>query len=169
MLTPPGMVLLALAVAFSLMHEFRGRPVPWWAWAAPLLAVCVVAVVDQGLGDLDGGLLSALGGGALCGLVWAVARRIGRLEWPDVGLMAVVGAAFGLQGTPAALLFISVVGALLAVCIALVTRWRTGSFSNPRRVPYAVAVALGSAWAQWWLMGAAEAAAAIEPSYSLPG
>jgi prepilin peptidase CpaA len=90
--------------------------------------------------------------------------------WGDVKLMAVVGAVFGYPLVLSALVFISLAGALQAV-VALIWQgavWDTlargmqrvgeklkivkpaEAKTARRHIPYAVAIALGSAWAMWW-------------------
>jgi prepilin peptidase CpaA len=137
----------------------------------PAMAVLLgIRAVATGLGDWESGLLSGVAAAAgLMGFFSLLAWR-GRMGWGDVKLMGVVGAGFGFPLGLSALIFISLVGALQALVTLL---WK-GQFWDSlagaarklaqrlrlvpgdaaplpgRHIPYAVAIASGSAWAMWW-------------------
>lgn len=161
--------MLGAALVVSVATDLKSRRVPDWltypAWALLLL----LRYLAWGVGDFETGLVSgvvaSLGAAGMFAL-WALRQRMG---WGDVKLVGVVGAAFGWPSIVAALVFISLVGALQAVLSLLwkgeTLQWlrekgrgvaaRVGRGSGrieatPRQIPYAVAIALGSAWALWW-------------------
>jgi prepilin peptidase CpaA len=137
----------------------------------PAVAICLsLRLWQEGLGDADHGVISGLlgiaGGAGLFALLAAWKKSFG---WGDVKLMAAVGAALGYPLIMAALLFVSLSGALQAV-VSLIWQgavWDTlrrvlvglgkrlklakETESGPsRHIPYGVAIALGSVWAMWW-------------------
>ncbi|MHB8877813.1 MAG: prepilin peptidase [Myxococcaceae bacterium] len=125
-----------------------------------------------GIGDLEGGLLSGLAAGVGAAALFAVLAWRGRgFGWGDVKLMGAVGAAMGYPLVLAALVFISLVGALQAVVTlvwqgavwetlsaqaarfaakARLLKARAPAAAHPRHIPYGIAIALGSFWAMWW-------------------
>lgn len=124
----------------------------------------------EGLGDLERGLLSGLVGTAVGAVLFALLAWRGKgFGWGDVKLMGAVGAVFGYPLILAALVFISLVGALQAM-VSLLWQgavWETifaaaqrfaavaklGPALAPktrRHIPYGLAIALGSFWAMWW-------------------
>ena len=159
-MTPLSAVALVFAVGLSFAYEVTKRPVPWWAMVLPLVGQCVLAFSQGGVGDLETGFTAAALGAAACGATWALMKWLGRLEWADVGLMSVAGASFALSNAPAVLMFVSIAGALQAVATTLLSgdlkaRLQKAPESVPRpvgrKIPYAVAVAVGSAATWWWL------------------
>jgi prepilin peptidase CpaA len=132
----------------------------------PAMALCLgLRLWFEGVGDLEKGLLSGLAGLAAT-VLWfggfAIAKK--GMGWGDVKLAGVMGAAFGMPLTLAAMLFVSVVGAFQAVVSLIwagalsdtvrgvLARKADGQSANPvkRNIPYGVAIALGSFWAMWW-------------------
>ena len=69
------------------------------------------------------------------------------LGWGDVKLAGATGAALGWPLTMTAVACISLVGALQAVVSVM---WRDTAEKKREGLPYAVAIALGAAWAIWW-------------------
>lgn len=160
------------ALLVSLVTDLRERRVldvvTYPAWALLLL----LRVIGEGVGDAERGLVSGLLGSACAGGIFSFFALRKRMGWGDVKLVAVVGAAFGWPSIVAALVFISLVGAAQAVLSLLLTgqtlpwlqesarriasRFRRGpkvEATSPRHIPYAVAIALGSAVALWWDSG----------------
>lgn len=168
--------LLGIALAIGLVSDLVARRIPdLLTWPTLLLALGA-RLAWQGLGAPDSGLLSGLLGAVLgAGLLLlgnALSRLLGRsagFGGGDVKLMAVVGAAFGYPVVLAALVLISLVGALQAL-VTLIWQgkvWDTvadagrvllsrlgwsGSDAPPvsRHIPYGVSIAVGSFWAMWW-------------------
>ena len=82
------------------------------------------------------------------GLAWfgAFAAFKKGLGWGDVKLACATGAALGWPLMMTGIACISLAGALQAIVSVL---WHEKS-QQPRGLPYAVAIALGAAWAIWW-------------------
>jgi prepilin peptidase CpaA len=156
--------LVLLAALVSVVTDLRFRKIPDWVTLPAVGLALGLRLWREGLGDFDTGVLSGLLGAAIGaavfgGIAWA---RKG-LGWGDVKLMVAVGAAFGYPLTLAALLFVSLAGALQAIVVViwqravfdtarqLFSRWsKAGEPRTERHIPYGVAIALGSVWAMWW-------------------
>lgn len=160
--------VFGLAIVVSTLSDLRSRRIPDAVTYPSIAALLALRFLAEGLGDLNAGLVSgavaALGAAGLFSL-WAFRGRMG---WGDVKLVAVVGAAFGFPGVMAALIFISLAGAAQAIASLILKgealAWlkeRAGRIAaaagmgarpeaTQRHIPYAVAIALGSAWALWW-------------------
>lgn len=136
---------LGVVLAISVATDLATRRIPDAVTYPALALALVVRAVAEGPGDLESGFWSGLlgGGSALAGFSLLAWR--GRMGWGDAKLMGVVGAALGYPLVLAALVFISLCGALQAV-VTLV--WQRGA--SRRYIPYGVAIALGSFWAMWW-------------------
>ena len=156
--------LLALTLAVGVATDLKRRTIPDLL-TYPAMAACLsLRLYFEGVGELTTGLLSGLAGLAASTLWFgAFALRKKGLGWGDVKLAAVMGAAFGMPLTVAAVAFVSLAGAFQAVVSliwagALSDTVRSvlapkskGDSSLPKRqIPYGVAIALGSAWAMWW-------------------
>lgn len=145
-------IVLGGVLVISVVTDLRSARIPdvvTWPALGLLLAL---RLGFDGVGDLQAGFLtgfvSSLGLMALFAL-WAWRGRMG---WGDVKLMGVVGAAFGFPDAFNALVWISVVGALQAVTKVLLAP-KSGPALTQRHIPYAVAIAVGSACAMWGSMG----------------
>jgi prepilin peptidase CpaA len=122
-----------------------------------------------GPGDWNSGFFSGALGFCLLGGLFALFAWRGKLGWGDVKLAAAVGAALGLELSMAAALFISLVGAvqvvvtlawqgvLLETLGQMMRRWAerlrlvpAGTAGMSRKIPYGVAISLGTFWAMWW-------------------
>jgi prepilin peptidase CpaA len=129
----------------------------------------VVRFAVEGVGGAEAGLVSGLLGALLGLFPFALFAWRGAVGWGDAKLMTAVGAVFGYPLVMAALVFVTLVGALQAV-VALIwhgefwdtlsrsaRRWAAKVGRKPapevppaRRIPYGIAIALGSFWAMWW-------------------
>ncbi|MBM7115449.1 A24 family peptidase [Archangium primigenium] len=137
----------------------------------PLMGVALgVRWWNEGVGDLETGLVSGGVSGLGLALLLLPGALRGRMGWGDVKLMGGVGAVLGFPAVMAAAAFISLVGALQAVVTLLwhgavwetlgatLRRWAVrvrlmheDAAGAPRRhIPYGVAIALGTFWAMWW-------------------
>jgi prepilin peptidase CpaA len=161
--------VLGLALLISAFTDLASRRILDLV-TYPTIAICLLLRAwEEGLGDSEHGALSGLiglGGGAALFAILALFKKFG---WGDVKLMAAVGAALGYPLILAALAFVSLSGALVAV-VSLIWQgavWDTARSlivgigkrlklakdgENPvqRHIPYGVAIALGSVWAMWW-------------------
>jgi len=125
------------------------------------LAVLTVRFATEGFGDLETGLISGVLAAVGAAVVFSgFAFRARGLEWADVKLLVATAAAFGFPLALAAVLFISVSGAVLAIVFSIwkgtlsatlrrVVRDDGGEPKRPR-MPYSIAIAVGSVWAMWW-------------------
>lgn len=153
--------LLSVTLLVALATDLKSRRIPDLLTYPAMFAALGLRAFIEGLGDADTGLFSGLIGLGIAGGWFALfALFNGGMGWGDVKLAAVVGACLGLPKTPAALLFISLVGAAQAV-LSLVLSGSLGATlrrtfskeearSDRKQIPYAVAIALGAAWAMWW-------------------
>ncbi len=162
--------VLAGVLAVSLVTDLLWRRI-LDAVTYPALLLCLgLRTWGGGVGDAESGLVSGLIAAALGFVLFAVVAWRGRMGWGDAKLMAVVGAALGYPAVLAALVFVSLVGALQAVVtllwhgqvwdtIATVgRRWavktrllpKETNAAQTRHIPYGVAIAVGTAWAMWW-------------------
>jgi prepilin peptidase CpaA len=125
----------------------------------------VIAFGLHGFVSPEGGLLDHLLGAMIPVGIFGVPWWLGWFGGGDVKLLAAVGALEGLQFALTALLFTGIAGGVLAGVVLLARRWfaspagtevpREGERDRetpafPRRIPYGVAVATGSA-AAWYL------------------
>lgn len=130
--------LLALAVGF----DWRQRRIPNRLLAPA--AVLALAPAWQAGGWLGAhGVASALGAGAAVSAVFAPLYLLRQLGGGDLKLLATVGLWVGLPQVMALSLSVAMAGGLQA----LLWRWRHPSPQT--RMPYAVAIALGTAAHSW--------------------
>ncbi len=163
-------VVLGIALVISLVTDAMTRRI-LDVVSLPAIAISLgLRLWFQGLGDLEHGFVSGLVSGiGSAGLFALLARKGKGFGWGDVKLMGAVGAAFGYPLVMAALVFISLVGALQALITLLwqgetwltlqgfAQRWGARLKVLPkqtppptRHIPYGIAIALGSFWAMWW-------------------
>ncbi len=156
---------LALTLVVALFTDLTRRRIPDLLTYPAMAFALGARFWGEGWGELSTGVLSGLAG--LAGaLVWFGAFALSKkgMGWGDVKLAGVMGAAFGMPLTLAALVFVSVAGAFQAI-VSLI--W-VGALSDTvrgvlarkpdgqsdksvkRNIPYGVAIALGSFWAMWW-------------------
>lgn len=158
--------LLVVTCAVAVATDVRSRRIPDYLTYPAMLAALGGRLWLEGVGDLSMGLGSGVAGLGLA-VGWFGSFALfgkGSMGWGDVKLAAVMGACLGLPVVPAALVFVSLAGALQAVVSLL---WRGDLSATVRAVlsrkpvgeretggkahiPYGVAISLGSLWAMWW-------------------
>lgn len=163
--------LLGVALLISVVTDLVSRRIPDVVTYPTAVIALGYRFFREGVGDLEHGLVSGLvaglGAAALLSL-WAFRKRVG---WGDVKLLLAAGCAFGYPLIMAALVFVSLAGALQAM-VTLIwkgTVWTTISGAlrragqkirvvkgeptlkaEPHYIPYGVAIALGCLWTMWW-------------------
>ncbi len=161
-MVPAHLVVLGVGLGIAVVSDVSRAPARLADAISLGLAAAALALrfTHFGVGDLDSGLLSGLVGALLAAvLLSGFAFRQRGLEWVDVKLLAAAGAGLGYPLVLPAALFISLSGAVLAIVFSI---WK-GSLSatlqrivtvadksQKPRIPYSVAIAVGSAWAVWW-------------------
>lgn len=129
-----------------------------------------VRFFGEGVGGAESGLVSGVLGLLLTAAPFLIAAWRGKMGWGDVKLMAAVGAVTGWPLAMYALSCVALAGALQAV-VTLIWKgevWETMSTVLRRwgqkvrlvskdekvpelsRIPYGVAIAVGTIWALWW-------------------
>lgn len=160
--------MLAVALIASVATDVLWRRILDVVTLPVIAASLLVRVFAEGLGGPEKGLVSGLIGAACALAIFGLLALRGKMGWGDAKLMTAVGAAFGYPLCLAALVFVSLVGALQALVTLIwqgavgetIAGWgrrlaeRFGRARGPsqaaRRIPYGVAIALGSFWAMWW-------------------
>lgn len=145
--------LLSVTLFVALVTDLKSRRIPDLLTYPAMLIALGLRVASEGVGDADTGLITGLIGLAIAGGWFSLfALSNGGMGWGDVKLAAVVGACLGLSKAPAALLFISLAGAAQAILFLLMSRssQREKTNTDRKHIPYAVAIAVGAAWAMWW-------------------
>jgi prepilin peptidase CpaA len=132
-----ALALLILAAAVA--TDVRRRKIPN-SLTVPALAAIVVAC---GCASGWRGVAASLAGAVACAAPLLVAALPGWVGMGDVKLMAVAGAAAGWPDAVSVLLLVSVAGGVQAG--AQLSWARLRGRSGPRSVPYACAIAAGSA------------------------
>lgn len=166
----PAAVLFA-AVFFSVISDLRSGRIPDWVTLPAVALALALRALRDGWGSPDEGAASGLLGAASLFAFFALLVWRKRMEWGDAKLMAVVGAAFGWPDALGAALIIAVLGALQGVAVLFWRRefWDTarrvvhralavfGRGARPaatsRRMPYSIAIGLGSIAAMMWSHG----------------
>ena len=157
--------MLSGALVVAVVTDLKSRRIPNLL-TFPAMALCLaLRLYWEGLGDLTSGFLSGLAGlGAAVGWFGVFALSKNGMGWGDVKLAGVMGAAFGMPLTLAAMVFVSMAGAFQAIVSLIwvgalsdtlrgvLARKADAESVNPvkRHIPYGVAIALGSLWAMWW-------------------
>jgi prepilin peptidase CpaA len=161
--------LLGIALLVSVVTDVLARKILDLVTLPTLGLALSARAYKEGWGDLERGALSGLVSALGAAAIFMVLAWKGRFGWGDVKLMAAVGAVFGYPTVMAAMIFISLAGAVQAVVTlmwqgealstvrAVGDRW-LGAFRKGkavegaplRSIPYGVAIALGSFWAMWW-------------------
>ncbi|MEK7271254.1 MAG: prepilin peptidase [Planctomycetota bacterium] len=155
-------LLLALIAIAAVFDASKGR-IPDWVTLPAIGAGLALSGAEGGFAAgrpcLQDALLGAALGAGILALPWAV----GGMGAGDVKLMAAVGALSGLAFTVRAALLSALVGAAMALCVAI---W-TGRFGEtmsrtiraaalrsphesdrpPLTIPFGLAISLGAAWA----------------------
>jgi prepilin peptidase CpaA len=165
--------LLAVALLISIVTDIATRRIPDWVTFSTAIVALGYRLVSAGVGDLESGFLSGLvactGAAGFFGVI-AWRSKGANMGWGDVKLFAAVGAVLGYPLVMSAVLFITLIGALLALVTLMwkgsvwvtlrrgllnmggrlkLTKRETTS-EEPHYIPYGVAIALGSFWAMWW-------------------
>lgn len=160
--------LCLAACAIATVTDLRDYRIPNWltfsALGAGLALNPLAQLVAHGAGGASAGALSAVAGCLLLLLVFGLFGALRFVGMGDVKLMAAVGALVGWPLALAALIYVTLAGGLLALVYAL-GRGQLGAVlgnilrvgrralrrSNEElplhRIPYALAILLGSAWA----------------------
>lgn len=141
-------VLLAAVLLTAVAFDLRFRRIPDWLTYPAMAVLLGVRAYLGGLGDLETGALSGVLGLA-AGLAWFGAFALFKkgLGWGDVKLAGATGAALGWPLMMTGIACISLVGAAQAVVSVL---WNEKAEKKREGLPYAIAIALGAAWAIWW-------------------
>jgi prepilin peptidase CpaA len=141
----PGLLILAVALAISVVTDLRQRRILNAVTYPALLLAAGGAVWLGGAALLGKALLGAL----ICAGPLLIAMGRGWMGAGDVKLMAVAGLVAGATRgwpLPLTLLFdVAIAGGLQALLWMAAARVRRQE--APRHVPYAVAIAAGAAWA----------------------
>ena len=161
--------MLAVALVASTATDVLWRRIPDLV-TLPAIAIALgLRASFGGLGGLETGLVSGLVGLFATFAIFALLAWRKKMGWGDAKLMAAVGACLGYPLALAALVFVSLAGALQAV-VTLIWHgavWETlaqagtklavrlrrlpkEAVGASRRIPYGVAIALGTFWAMWW-------------------
>lgn len=137
---------LGVVLLVSVATDLTSRRIPDLLTYPALALALAGRVAVEGAGDLDSGFWSGLVAAVVALAVFSLLAWRRKMGWGDAKLMGVVGAALGYPLVLAALVFISLCGALQALAALL---W-PGRVARPRHIPYGVAIAIGSFWAMWW-------------------
>lgn len=165
---------LAVVLAVALGHDLATRRIPNWLVASALLAAVLLNVLAAATTGVLSGATAGLGKsllGALTGLVVMLPLYLlHAMGAGDVKLMAAVGAFLGPLPTLGAVLLVFLAGGVLSLAAALCSgtlkrvannlRWitigalsgglcRTGDVQTTGRLPYALAIAAGTALQLW--------------------
>ena len=162
--------IVALALIISVVTDFRSRKIKNVVTFPTIAVALLLRMIFGGWGSIGGtGLLSGLVGMAAGGAIfWFIARK-GGMGLGDVKLMAAVGAGVGVPSIIYCFVGTGIVGGLHAIILLLwrgeflyalkgmgrkmVRKARSGpesiGYQSPK-IPYGLAIALGSAWGIWW-------------------
>jgi prepilin peptidase CpaA len=173
--------VVGLALAVSVVTDLRTRKIRNFV-TLPTLAVCLaLRAIGGGWGEWTGlGLASGLLGMGIGGLFFLVLAVMGGMGGGDVKLVAAVGAGVGFPIVLACLVFIAVAGGVQAVLwlvwqgkllrtlggmarVALSKvrlASRDGRGLEGGKIPYGLAIAVGTVWGVWWSLGQAAHAVA---------
>lgn len=133
------LTLLSLAVVQDLAH----RRIPnRLLWPTALVALTLALYT----GGLRAGLVPALGAGVVVAAVFSPLYLLRQLGGGDLKLLATVGLLVGMPRVAALCLSVAMAGGLQA----LIWHWRGTASATTAPMPYALAVALGTA-AHGWL------------------
>jgi len=164
-------VVLGVALAISVVTDLRTRKI-LNKITVPAILLCLLArTVGGGWGTPGSlGLASGIIGMAIGFFFFLVLNLLGGMGMGDVKLAAAVGAGVGFPSILACLVFIGVVGGVEAVAVLVWQGRLLGTLggmlrgglqkikiikpdTSPRektKIPYGVAIALGTAWGVWW-------------------
>ena len=165
---------LAIVLLVALGHDLTKRRIPNWLISSALVAAFFLNVLSTGTTDVPFGFMVPLGKlllGLLTGFVAMLPMYMLRaMGAGDVKLMATVGAFLGPAPTLGALLLVFMAGGVLSLAMALYSgtfrlvvdnlrrmvinalpnsSCRERSVQTTGRVPYALAIAIGTAIQLW--------------------
>lgn len=167
-LQPGVFALLSVSLALAVGFELWRKKVPWWHSGMTLAVALSLRFFEEGMGEgVDSGVWSGLLGAGLAFFVLGLfSWWSGGLGRHEVFLVGAVGGALGFPLGAAALVFISLAGALEGLAMLL---WRPDLRAALRTavarrgaaeqgqvepgIPYSVAIALGTVWTMWWDAG----------------
>jgi Flp pilus assembly protein protease CpaA len=156
--------VIGVATVAAAVLDLKSKQLPGWLGLGAGVIAVVARLILEGVGDVGHGLLTALLGAVACALPFSVFAGFGRkVGWSDVGLLAAVGAGFGIPRALTAVMLISVVGALAAIVFVVLRRVGSASVTpqdstggardgvdSGRSIPYGVPIAIGAVWAMAW-------------------
>lgn len=138
---------LGLMLTLAVWQDVAHRRIPNRLLLPAACLALVLAAWPQGIG-----LASAIGGGLIGSMVFAPLYLLRQMGGGDLKLMTTTGLLVGMPRITALCLSIAMAGGLLALWWMWRARGRAQWANTPRsRMPYAVAVALGTA-SHAWLM-----------------
>lgn len=163
--------IVALALIISVVTDLRTRKIKNIVTFPTMAAALVLRLIFGGWGTVSGtGLLSGIVGMIVGGAIfWFIARK-GGMGQGDVKLMAAVGAGVGFPSVIFCFVGTGIVGGIHAIVVLLwrgeflyalknmgrnaVQKMRPSqtecvSYRSPK-IPYGLAIALGSVWGVWW-------------------
>ncbi len=159
--------LLAVALLVSAATDLTRQRIYDWVTLPTIGLALGLRFFLAGVGDFDSGLVSGVAGALSALVIFAGFAVSGKgLAWADVKLIVAVGACLGTPSALAAVMLISLAGAVEGLAIGLFRRRPSATLpglasknphtagAGPLRIPYGVAVAVGSAWAVWWELSA---------------
>lgn len=173
--------ILGLALSVSVVTDLKARRILNLVTLPTLLLCLGLRAAQGGWGELGGtGLASGLLGLAVGGTFFLVLAVLGGMGGGDVKLMAAVGAGVGFPTVLACLVYIALVGGIQAILWLI---WQgkllrtlggmgrvalrklrlaraEGQGLQGGKIPYGVAIALGTVWGVWWSLAPAVQSAA---------
>jgi len=135
----PNWIVLATLLALAVWQDLAHRRIPnrlLWRCAC---AGLVLAMLPRGIG-----LASALAAALMAGAAFAPLYLLRQMGGGDLKLMTTTGLLMGMPRIPALCLSVAIAGGLLALWWLWHAR-RHAPAGRTQRMPYAVAVAAGSA------------------------
>jgi prepilin peptidase CpaA len=132
-------ILLGVALLVSVVTDILFRQILDVVTLPTLGLALTLRGYKEGLGDVERGAISGLISAAGAAFLFVLLAWKGRFGWGDVKLMAAVGAVFGYPMVMAALIFISLAGALQAVVTIL---WQGETLALAQKVKERMAKAL---------------------------
>lgn len=169
------LVILAVALAISVVTDLRSRKIKNVV-TLPTIALCLaLRLASEGWGGWTTGLASGLLGMSLGFLPFWAMGLAGGMGMGDVKLMAAVGAAVGFPMVIACLICVAIAGGVQAILQllwdGLLMRTLGGMGKavlakarltdkpaelTRKKIPYGVAIAVGTVWAVAWAMTQSE-------------
>lgn len=133
---------LAVVLTIATWHDVAYRRIPNLLLLPAACLALVLAIWPEGIG-----LGSALGGGLVGGAAFAPLYLLRQMGAGDLKLMATAGLLVGMPRIAALCLSVAMAGGLLALYwLWHIRRQKRPLAASVQRMPYAVAIALGSAW-----------------------